>query len=209
MNTETKRTIRTAGGILLVIVAVIVYVGIYRLPVLRYAHQIFPLSGQSDTVREYQKDVYSIRIAETADSAEIRFSDPSGREWQYTVSQDGYLVTACNERQETLLSGFWQGKRLRQVIVRPQSVTLQLILLGHPRSQKKNRHATPPPHSSAQREAVQLGQHHIQQNRIVFVFIKLFHGLRPVGGGMQGTAVSLCGEIICDNLPQARLILHQ
>lgn len=108
---EKKRSIFAAAILMAVFGTAAVYIGFYRLPAVRFAHRIFPLIYRSETVSEYRKDGYAIRVEDGLPQSTVQFLSPDGARQTFFVSQEGYEVTAA--QSEPLLSGIWQGGQLR------------------------------------------------------------------------------------------------
>lgn len=108
---EKKRSIFAAAILVAVFGTAAVYIGFYRLPAVRFAHRIFPLIYRSETVSEYRKDGYAIRVEDGLPQSTVQFLSPDGARQTFFVSQEGYEVTAA--QSEPLLSGIWQDGQLR------------------------------------------------------------------------------------------------
>lgn len=112
MEKKQKQWIRNFFIVLLFIVAILSYTLYYKSPAVRFAHRIFPLVYHSETISEYQKDSFAIRVENKNDITKVQFLSPEGLDQTFLVSQDGYEVSVFDTQSEQLLSGIWRGGRL-------------------------------------------------------------------------------------------------
>lgn len=109
---KKKPWIRDFFIVLLLLAVILSYAVYYKSPAVRFAHRIFPLVYGSETISEYQKDSFTIRVENKDDITEVQFLSPEGVDQTFLVSQDGYEVSVFNTRREKLLSGIWRGEHL-------------------------------------------------------------------------------------------------
>ena len=98
------------------------------------------------------------------------------------------------------------GKGLRHVIVRTELIAEQLVLLGGKRGQENDRNVVRSADGAADGEPVELRHHNIQQNRVEVRLAEQPERLHPVRRG--GGIIALAAEIIAEDLPESRIILH-
>ena len=94
---------------------------------------------------------------------------------------------------------------LGDVVVRPQLVAQQGVLLVGQGGEEEDGHVLGAPQGPAHAAPVQLGHHNVQQNRVKFLAFRPFQGLRPVFR-LDG-ADALAGKVVAQDLPQTGVVL--
>ena len=94
---------------------------------------------------------------------------------------------------------------LGDVVVRPQLVAQQGVLLVGQGGEEEDGHVLGAPQGPAHAAPVQLGHHNVQQNRVKFLVFRPFQGLHPVFR-FDG-ADALAGKVVAQDLPQTGVVL--
>ena len=103
-----------------------------------------------------------------------------------------------------------QRKRLDDIVVAAEGVGLEHIGFVSPRRDEHNRHVALPANLAAYGKAVQLGEHHVEKQHVVVVFIRLFKTSLTVGGNMHlKHALFLKREIVYYQFPDIPVVFHK
>ena len=102
------------------------------------------------------------------------------------------------------------GEGLGHVVVGPQSVAPQAVLLRRPGGEEEDGDVPLPAQLLAQAEAVHVRQHHVQNDQIHRLAPRQQQPLGPVGGGEEAPlSAALGGKVVANQFPQGRFVLHQ
>ena len=116
-----------------------------------------------------------------------------------------HAATAAADEGHGLGVHHRQVEGLGDVVVRPQLVAQQGVLLVGQGGEEEDGHVLGAPQGPAHAAPVQLGHHNVQQNRVKLLLLGQFQGLRPVFR-LDG-ADALAGKVVAQDLPQTGVVL--